>query len=307
MGRDGWFATRVLEPGVHLISEPVHVNSFLVVGENGAALIDSGLGIGDIRDVVESLTDLPVLVVNTHYHFDHTGGNHLFSEVAIHKRGVEPVGQPVPEEVLERYTAYTEAMLEAFELYRQLDDRFFHFFADETTPRSLPPGFDPRTWRIVPTVPSRVLSDGDVLDLGGRKLRVIHSPGHTPDCICLLDEANGILFGGDTINTGPIYAHLPDSDLEAFARSTRQLTDLVSGIRVVYMPHFVRYAMDPAFLVEVADGFQAILAGEVELRSNLDCLDFPVKETCFARFSVFLPDTEAGESTPRLSAGLTPL
>lgn len=51
----GWFATRRLEPGVHLVSEPVHVNSFLVEGSATAALIDTGLGIGNIREAAESL------------------------------------------------------------------------------------------------------------------------------------------------------------------------------------------------------------------------------------------------------------
>ena len=51
-------------------------------------------------------------------------------------------------------------------------------------------------------------------------VRVLHTPGRSPDSICLLDEKNGLLFGGDTINTGPIYAQLEDSDVAAFARST---------------------------------------------------------------------------------------
>src|SRR5207237_94252 len=131
----GWFATRELPDGVFLIAEPAHVNSFLVVGEERAALIDSGLGIDRIRPVAEALPD----------------------------------------------------------------------------------GFDPDAWTLRPGPPSRPLRADDVIDLGGRSLRVLHTPGHTPDSICLLDERRGILFGGDTINTGPIYGHMPDSNLEAFA------------------------------------------------------------------------------------------
>ena len=70
----GWFATRELERGVWLVAEPVHVNCFLVAGRERAVLIDSGLGIADIRPIVESLTDLDVMVANTHHHWDHVGG-----------------------------------------------------------------------------------------------------------------------------------------------------------------------------------------------------------------------------------------
>jgi glyoxylase-like metal-dependent hydrolase (beta-lactamase superfamily II) len=299
--KSDWFATRLLEPGVHLVGEPVHVNCFLVTGDRRAVLIDSGLGIANIREVVDSLTDLDVMVVNTHYHFDHSNGNHLFSEIAIHEEGVGPLGQGVPADVLEGYMKYTAEMLARFDVYRELDDAFFHLLSEETTPRPLPAGFDPKNWARVPSVPTRVLTDGDVVDLGGRRLRVLHTPGHTPDCICLLDEDNGVLFGGDTINTGPIYAQLPDSDVKAFAQSTRRLADEVTDVRVVYMPHFLRYAMDPPLLGEIADGFEAVVAGDVEWRANVDCLGFAVLEALFDRFSIFVSDEsmEAGPPTAR--------
>ena len=90
----GWFATRRLEPGVHLVSEPVHVNSFLVEGSATAALIDTGLGIGNIREAAESLVSRDVFAINTHYHFDHTGGNHWFARRLIHALGAEATMRP---------------------------------------------------------------------------------------------------------------------------------------------------------------------------------------------------------------------
>jgi glyoxylase-like metal-dependent hydrolase (beta-lactamase superfamily II) len=271
-----------------------------VTGERRAVLVDSGMGIGDIRTTVEALTDLDVMVVNTHYHFDHTGGNQQFSEIGIHRDGAKPLGLGVPEEVLERYMVYTRDLLEAFGVYREADDRFFHFLTEETSPRPLPAGFDPKSWRYLPTVPTRIFEDGDLIDLGGRTLRVIHTPGHTPDCICLLDEENGVLFGGDTINTGPIYAQLPDSDVAAFAKSTGSLVETASAVRVVYVPHFTRYAVDPRLVAEIADGFAAVVGGDVEWQRNTDCIGYPVKEAVFARFSIFVADEEAEESTPLL-------
>jgi hypothetical protein len=61
----GWFATRQVEHGIYLVSEPVHVNSFLIEGEAAAALIDTGLGIGNIRQAAEALTSRDVFALNT--------------------------------------------------------------------------------------------------------------------------------------------------------------------------------------------------------------------------------------------------
>src|SRR5947208_16733207 len=88
MGGD-WFATRQLDDDVFLIAEPPHVNSFLVVGDERAALIDSGMGIGRIRPVAESLTDRSIEVVNTHYHWDHSGGDEEVERTALHELGAE--------------------------------------------------------------------------------------------------------------------------------------------------------------------------------------------------------------------------
>jgi hypothetical protein len=154
---DPWFAVRELESGVHLIAEPVHVATYVVRGERRAILIDTGLGISNIRKVVEGLTDLEVMVVNTHYHFDHSGGNHHFQRIAIHRGGRDRLAEPVPEEILLRYMTYTRDMLEHFDVYCELDDRFFHFLTEETTPRPLPAGFTPEEGATYRPCPRRCL------------------------------------------------------------------------------------------------------------------------------------------------------
>jgi glyoxylase-like metal-dependent hydrolase (beta-lactamase superfamily II) len=282
---DGWFATRELAPGTWLVAEPTHVNCFLVAGRDRAALIDSGLGIGNVRSIVESLTDLDVIVANTHHHWDHVGGNASFSDVAIHELGAERLHAGNEMAFADAYLAYAHERLERFGEFRDLDRRYFDLLSDETTPRPLPQGFDPRAWKIAPCVPSRLLRDGDVLDLGGRSLRVLHTPGHTHDSVCYLDAGNGMLFGGDTYNTGAIYAQLPDSDLDAFAASTKRVAGIADAIRTVYMAHVSRYAEHSPFLREVEEGFAAVVAGEVRWE------DVPeadgVKACWFARFGVY--------------------
>lgn len=283
-----WFTTRELEHGIYLVSEPAHVNSFLVEGDTAAALIDTGLGIGNIRHTAELLTSHDVFALNTHYHFDHTGGNYWFSTRLIHQDGASAIEHPVDPDLYRCYGQFIEQLVEVLPRFKDLDERFFHFLTEETTPRQLPADFDLASWSYQPTTATRTLRDGDKVDLGGRDLRVLHTPGHTPDCICLFDERNGVLFGGDTITTGPICAQLDDSNVEAFAKSTRKLADLASSVRVVYVPHFVRYAVDPLFLVEVADGFERLVAGEVPLHPAKDDLGYPVRKASFDRFSILV-------------------
>ena len=289
MGTSSWFVTRRLDDSTYLISEPPHVNSYLLLGSTKAILFDTGMGIENIKQVVDQLTDLDLLVVNSHYHFDHSGGNHLFSEIAIHEQGAEPLGAGVPGEWLSLYTEFTSDMLEKFKLYKELDDRYFHLLTADLHPRPLPEGFSAGTWQIPPTVPSKLLKDGDVLDLGKRRLRVIHTPGHTPDCICLLDEATGALYAGDTLTTGPHYAHMPDSSLEAFAASTRRLDrEFRSAVTSIFPAHILKYGVDAAFITEVADGFEDVVNHAVEPRAGVDIFGETVSEYWFDRFSIVL-------------------
>jgi glyoxylase-like metal-dependent hydrolase (beta-lactamase superfamily II) len=292
--RKSWFDVRPLADGVFLIAEPGHVNSFLIVGEERAVLLDTGLGVADIRSVAEGLAGKPLSVVNSHHHFDHTGGNRLFDEVAIHRAGAELLAKPAPDGLAEGYMRYTQRLIEAWRDYKQLDDTYFHLVTADTLIRPLPDGFDPADYKIVPTTATTLLDDGDEIELGGRVLRVMHTPGHSPDSICLFDERNGLLFGGDTINTGPIYAQLEDSDVEAFARSTRRLAALADSVARVFVCHFMRVDNPPGLLREIADGFERLLDGSAPFRDNADALDYPVREACFDHFSIFIAGENSG-------------
>ncbi len=292
--RTAWFEVAKMEAGVYMVSEPGHVNSWLIEGSKSAVLFDTGLGVANIRKVAEEITPHKLLVVNSHYHFDHTGGNRFFEEFAIHRAGADLVSQPSPPELAEGYMAYTKRLLEAWGPYREADDLYFHMLTAERMIRELPEGFDPDRYEVVPSIPTRLLDEGDVLNLGGRKLQVLHTPGHSPDCICLFDEANGLLFGGDTINTGPIYAQMEDSDLEKFSRSTARLAKMADAYRRVFVCHFLRFDEPSVLVKEIAAGFEALLAGEAFMRDNVDCFNQRVKEACFQHFSVFIP---AGETT----------
>ncbi len=294
MTNDEWFATRELAPGVFLYAEPFHVNSYLVEGTEARVHIDTSLGVADIRAAADRHSKLPPFAANTHHHFDHIGGNGLFDEISIHELGVELLAAGPDRRWLDDYRAWARKMVLAWPTFREMDEAFFGMLDDVSTLRPWPEGFDLDAWQVVGSRATRPLREGDVLDLGHRRLLVLHTPGHTRDSVCFFDEDRGILFTGDTVNSGPILVNDPDSsNLEDFARSVRRLADEVApSVNVVYMSHGVRFEAEPGYLREVADGFEAVVEGTVPLEPIHDEASGPSRIARFARFAIVLPDDD---------------
>jgi glyoxylase-like metal-dependent hydrolase (beta-lactamase superfamily II) len=287
---DGWFAIQRLRQGIYLIAEPMHVNSYLIVGAERAVLLDTGLGIAPIRPHVEAITDRPITVINSHHHFDHVGGNAEFEDIAVHHLGVENHHAGPPAWWLPAYLRCVDEVQERYRAFEQLDRCGFNLLAPEMKMRPYPPDFDPDRWMIAPPSPSRSLADGDTIDLGGRALTVLHTPGHTPDSICLLDADNRILFSGDTVDTGPIYAHLPGSDLATYTTTMRRMAhDLTDSVDDILCAHGARYRTYPDVLERVADAFDELSSGGGHFEASQDCFMTPVREAHYGDFSVVLP------------------
>lgn len=285
---DGWFAVEPLGPGTWLVGEPGHVNCFLAEGTDRAVLVDTGLGIADIAQAVAAVTDRPVLVVNTHSHSDHRGGNWRFTDVAAHPLARDTLDAPVDPAYLRGYLAVARAQIEAYERVRAADDRFFHQFTAVTRPRELPPDAD--AWTVKGGPAAAPLADGDRISLGGRDLTVLHTPGHSPDSLCLLDEKNGLLFAGDTLITGDFWAHLPEVEIEVFAATLRALADGLAGqLSEIYPAHTLRYRARPGFLVAAADAFEAVAAGASRGTPGTDLLLRPALRHEFGEFTVLRP------------------
>jgi glyoxylase-like metal-dependent hydrolase (beta-lactamase superfamily II) len=264
-----WFEMEEVAPGVQAIAEPHHaeeVISYLVEGERQAILFDTGMGVANIREAVEALTEKPITVVNSHAHYDHIGDNHRFRLIAIHPAEAHLLGKEVDRELLRR------AM------------------RAENIWGPLPEGFDPHTYRILPSRANIFLEEGQKLDLGGRTLMVLHTPGHSPGSICLLDEGNGLLFSGDTAYAGPLYIQLPGADFAAYRRSMERLAGLAPQLEVVLPAHNVT-PLDPSILEEMAAGLEEIARGT----ARYDLRDSPwgpIGEYRFDRFSVYLSAKE---------------
>lgn len=282
----GWFHVSRLADGVWQLTEPGHVCSWLVAGEDRAALIDTGCGFSPIRPVVEALTDRPVFVVQTHHHLDHVGGSHEFAEVLIHPLGVTGLAAGVPAGTLAAYARYAAELEAAFALYDRLDARYFHLVEDAHRVRSRPPG----PWEVPPVRATGTFAEGDVLDLGARALRVLHTPGHSPDSVSLDLVGERILFGGDTVNTGPVYVQMPASDVGALRASLARLAEESPAWDRIFCSHFLRTEVAPGYLARQVEALDHLLGGEAELRAAVDCVGTPVREAAFDGFSFLVPE-----------------
>lgn len=193
------------------ISEFGLVNAFLLEGTKYAALIDTGCGIGEIGNVVRSLTPKPILVLLTNGQMDHSGGIDSFpaSELYMREEDVPLLGDETQLESFRRAFIRTRVPVRwpGKDHVQQLLNML---------PGPLPKG--PRKWKP--------LEDGQMLDLGGRTMKVLHTPGHTRGSTCYLDKKSRVLFAGDTINYQIILPRQPDNNnslLETYHRTVKHL------------------------------------------------------------------------------------
>ncbi len=85
--------------------------------------------------------------------------------------------------------------------------------------------------RIIPVY------DGDIIDIGGRELKAIALPGHTPGSTALLDKYSGMLFSGDPVQDGKIFMFGPMRELSAYILSLKRLLSFEGDIKSIYPCH----------------------------------------------------------------------
>ncbi len=239
---DSWFQVYRIRPGVFAIYEPrqsEEVISYLITGSKKAVMFDTGMGISNIKAVAEGLTALPISVVNSHTHNDHVGDNWRFPDVY----GVD--------------TAFTRTSARGSHEDAQAE------LAPGELCGELPPGFDAKSYRTRAFRITHWLHDGEKIDLGFRVLRVIATPGHTPDSISLLDETNGLLFTGDMYYPGLIYLYRPETDLDAYVSSVRKMAGLAPGLQLLLPAHNVPVA-DPRDLDRVLQAMEQVRSGKAQ-------------------------------------------
>ncbi|MBQ6877521.1 MAG: MBL fold metallo-hydrolase [Oscillospiraceae bacterium] len=199
-----WFVTKQINKNTFVISEPYHweeTNCYLLLGSKKALLIDTGLGICNICDEVRKITKLPVVAVPTHVHWDHIGGLWDFSEFYVHELEKDWIEEnfPLSNEFVRKMLVKGNNLIE----YINVDD-----------------------YAVFQGNPKKILIDGDIIDLGNRKIKVLHTPGHSPGHMCFFEEATGYLFSGDLIYKGTLFANYESTDPEKYLESVQKISNL---------------------------------------------------------------------------------
>jgi glyoxylase-like metal-dependent hydrolase (beta-lactamase superfamily II) len=217
-----WWRLRTMGDGVTHIDEP-HIRDFYrcnvwhVRGRDRDMLVDSGMGVVSLRDLVPLVTERPLEAVASHTHFDHIGCHHEFPCRSCHAAEAHLMRTPT------RANTFAD---------RYVTDDIF---------TSLPPAPYSSARYAVPAAPAtRLLWAGDVSDLGDRQFEVIHTPGHSPGGIALWEAATGILFSGDIVYDGALIEGTSPQEQAQYRVAMERLLRL--PVRIVHGGHFPSYS-----------------------------------------------------------------
>jgi len=232
---DPWFTVKQIARNTYAISEYGHwekVHSFLLVGDTAAILIDTGLGIDNLKRITDQLTNLPITVVTTHVHWDHIGSHAQYEEIYVHA-------------------------LEANWLINGIKGlsitQIRHDIARDIT-LPTPKTFQPEAFIPFQGTPTKLLQDGDIIDIGNRKIQIIHTPGHSPGHICIYDYETAFLFTGDLLYEGTIFAFYPSTNPVDLVQSLKKIINF-SPIKQIYGSHHT-LGLPPTILKELKYAIQ---------------------------------------------------
>jgi glyoxylase-like metal-dependent hydrolase (beta-lactamase superfamily II) len=269
---DPWFEVYRVAPDTLAIYEPHQSEetiSYLILGKEKALLFDTGMGISNLHKLVAQLTKLPILVLNSHTHNDHVGDNWQFGTI---------------------YSMDTDFSRQNAK--GSVEDAQAEIAPGEIC-GNLPQFFNGRSYRTKPWHITKYIHDADKLDLGGRTIEVLSTPGHTPDAISLLDRANGLLFTGDTYYPAPIWLYRPETDFDAYAKSIARLAALAPHVKTVLGQHNIPVA-PPSVLPALVTAFADLRAGKRTCKPA-----DPGKQLCTVRDFTFLIRAEPGSPKGR--------
>lgn len=247
--RCNWFTVEKIDAQTFAISEYKHweeTHCYLLCGTERAVLIDTGLGVANIKKVVGNLTDLPVAVLTTHAHWDHIGGHKYFKDFAIHENEVGWVSERFP---LSLQSVKKNLILK---------------------PCEFPAGFCLDDYQIFKGIPTRILHDSDLIDLGNRTLKVIHTPGHSPGHCCFYEQDRGLLYSGDLIYKGCLDVFYPTTDPIAYMRSVEKVRSF--KIKKILPAHH-QLNISASLIDEITKAFQSLYQ-QCKLQHGSGIFDF---------------------------------
>lgn len=233
------------EQDTFCITEAVAQNNtycYLLVGSESSLLVDTGNGFGDLRTLVAQYTSTPVMVANTHGHLDHIGRNHQFDTIWMHERD---------------FPVYAEHASPAFR-------RMFFAPILEMAQIKLDGEQETALYEL-PFAQPQPLREGQVLNLGNRRLTVVETPGHSPGSVCFLEAERNQIFTGDSLCDQGVLLSLPHScTVQCLYESLLKLQAVMEPFAelAIYPGHHT-VPLPTDYLGRYLRLCQAVLAGEL--------------------------------------------
>ena len=234
----GWYSSKETGVKTWIIKEPgFDENMYLLEGQDSSLLIDAGFGMGNLRDFVKSLTSKPLIIVNTHFHPDHTGGDYEFPFVCIGAKDMDYAKPFLNPKVVQQITS---------QMLRDTINDSLKFPESQVQRTTLIP-----------------VDDNHVFKLGDRNVQVINVAGHTPGSIFLLDVKNKTLYTGDNMQTTWLFFK-ESLSVETYMLSLEKLNRIRGEFNTLYPGH--GKPLDIAILDELKQCCQQILSGKCEAK-----------------------------------------
>ena len=225
---------------------------YLVEGRDYALLIDSILGMGNLKAFCETLTDKPIVLVNTHAHSDHFGGNFFFDTCYMHHRDIAAfqngIGKVKKQQIVDRAKGM------ALEEYRDL----------------LEPDENFADWDPMKVLP---LYGGDVFDLGDRKIEVVEAGGHTAGSVILIDPLTRIAYSGDACNGNTLLEFQDSLPIASYMKNLLRLKERQGEFDKMYGGHEI---FDSSIVDEAIETVGRVIAGTDDRVEATGILGYPV-------------------------------
>ncbi len=246
---NNWFTIEEIGEDTFAISEYNHweeTHCYLLIDSSSAVLIDTGLGVENIKEAVESLTTLPITVLATHVHWEHIGGHKYFPNFAVHESEISWISGkfPIPLEVVKKNLTQENC--------------------------NFPENFNIDDYQIFKGIPEFILHDNEIINIGNRKLQVIHTPGHSPGHCCFYEPDRKYLYSGDLIYKGCLYAFYPTTDPQLFRESVKRIAKL--DVKKV-LPSHHQLNIAPSIIKQTEAAFDQLQA-EGKLKQGSGIFDF---------------------------------
>lgn len=253
-----WYEVDSISEHAYRIVEAERYGIYLIEGEDQSLVIDAGIGVGNLPELVTNLVDAPPTLLLTHGHWDHIGSAADFETVLIHENDLSPDGRLTIDARSDEFVRRPE--------------QFVHRWRNENN--AFPDTFSPESYTIDPVSDPTVITDGDQISLGDRTIELIHTPGHAPGHVVALDRNSKDLYGGDVIHSNSgLYVHFVGCDVNVYHDTFERL----AGLRDDNVFNRLLTSHNPPFesdSLSIIDTLRDGLAGIAD-----DSLEFTLEQT----------------------------